>query len=171
MAGFGLYKIGVMGYSCRSGQFDRPSAKRTLRRIPPQTERRDAHESIPAATQLLLVSPKPTGSQIPVYRADLSLYAHVSEKRFERLQSVGLIARIVRSRKGDIKRAILFALPGEPKETSARTYLGKPYSYREHLDSGLRCWRLKRLDWKDEDGVVIDTRGVFLRVVQECTAR
>ena len=108
-----------------------------------------------------------TGS-IPVYRADRSLYAHVSEQRLERLQSAGLVARVVRSRKGDIKRVILFGRPGEPGPTPNGAYLGTRYSFREQLESGTQYWRHKRLDLKDEDGVSIIGRSVFLRVVEEC---
>ncbi len=43
---------------------------------------------------------------IPVYHADGGLYSHVDEQRLERLQSVGLIDRVVRSRKKQIMRAI-----------------------------------------------------------------
>ena len=97
-----------------------------------------------------------TGS-IPVYRADRSLYAQVGEQRLERLQSAGLVARVVRSRKGDIKRVILFAPPGEPKPPGAGAYLGTRYSFREHLDSGYRVWALKRLGRQTERSEPIAT--------------
>ena len=45
---------------------------------------------------------------IPVYHADGSLYAWATEQRFARLQSAGMVARVVRHRKGRISRAILF---------------------------------------------------------------
>jgi hypothetical protein len=45
---------------------------------------------------------------IPVYNADGSLFASASEQRLARLQSAGLVNRVVRSRKGQIMRAILF---------------------------------------------------------------
>jgi hypothetical protein len=50
---------------------------------------------------------------IPVYRADGRLYDHVTERGLARLQEAGLIARVVRHRKGHINRAILFVRPGE----------------------------------------------------------
>ena len=61
---------------------------------------------------------------IPVYHADGSLFAWVSEQRFARLQSAGLVARVVRHRKGGINRAILFMRPGEPKPLSASSMMG-----------------------------------------------
>ena len=85
-----------------------------------------------------------TGS-IPVYRADHSLYARVSEQRLERLQSAGLVARVVRTRRGDVKRAILFVGPGEPSPILAGDLGGTRYSFREHLDSGYYVWAHKRV--------------------------
>src|ERR1035437_5643752 len=82
---------------------------------------------------------------IPVYHADGSLYAVVNEQRFERLQSVGLVARVVRSRKGQVKRAILFLRHGEPKPTSVSSVMGTRYSIKELLDHG-PVWELKHLD-------------------------
>jgi len=114
------------------------------------------------------VSLKTITGSIPVYRADHSLYAHVSGERLERLQSVGLVARVVCSRNGDIKRAILHGQPGEPGPTPAGAYLGTRYVVKERLDSGPQCWRFKAVDRRDEDGSVFDGRAVFLQVVQEC---
>ena len=85
-----------------------------------------------------------TGS-IPVYCADGSLYCTANEERLERLQSVGLVARVVRSRKGDIKRAILFVGPSEPSPIPAGALGGTRFSFREHLHSGYRVWALKRV--------------------------
>ena len=47
-------------------------------------------------------------ASIPVYRADGRLYDVVTERALARLQAAGLIARVVRHRKGHINRAILF---------------------------------------------------------------
>ena len=38
----------------------------------------------------------------------------------------------------------------------------------ENLDSGQRCWKLRRLDRRDEDGTPVSTRGVFLQVIADC---
>jgi hypothetical protein len=82
-------------------------------------------------------------SSIPVYRADGRLYDVVTERGLARLQAAGLIARIVRHRKGHINRAILFVRPGEaPMPRTA--YMGTGYSFKDHLEHGV-CWDLKRL--------------------------
>jgi hypothetical protein len=67
---------------------------------------------------------KTMNASIPVYRADGTLYACVSEQRLANLQSAGLVARVVRHRKGHINRAILFLLPGEPKPMSRSSVMG-----------------------------------------------
>ena len=91
------------------------------------------------------MSPKANTALIPVYHADGSLYAWASEQRLARLQSAGLVARVVRQRKGWITRAILFMRPGEPKPTSASSVMGTRYSFKESLEHG-SVWELKHLD-------------------------
>ena len=83
-------------------------------------------------------------TSIPVYQADGSLYASVSEQRLARLQSAGLVSRVVRHRKGHINRAILFLRPGEPKPMAAGSLTGTRYSFKEPLEHG-RAWDLKHL--------------------------
>jgi hypothetical protein len=106
---------------------------------------------------------------IPVYRADGSLYAWASERRFARLQSAGLVARVVRLRKGRINRAILFLRPGEPKLLSARALAGTRYSFKELLKHG-PAWELKHLGGNPsgETYAPPETRSVFLQVVADC---
>ena len=82
---------------------------------------------------------------IPVYQADGSLYAWASEQRFARLQLTGMVARVVRQRKGHISRAILFLRPGAPKPLSASSMMGTRYSFKESLVHG-RAWDLKHLN-------------------------
>ena len=91
------------------------------------------------------MSLKAITSSIPVYRADGSLFCTANEERLARLQSVGLVARVVRSRKGDVKRAILFVGPGEPSPILAADLGGTRFSFREHLLSGYYVWSHKRL--------------------------
>jgi len=91
------------------------------------------------------VSLKTISGSIPVYRADGSLCCTANEERLARLQSVGLIARVVRSRKGEAKRAILFVGPGEPSPILAGDLGGTRYSFREHLPDGHYIWAHKRL--------------------------
>jgi hypothetical protein len=107
---------------------------------------------------------------IPIYNADGSLYACVSEQRFARLQGAGLLARTVRHRKGRIARAILFIRPGEPKPILASSVAGTRYSFKELLDHG-PAWELKHLGGKrgDETYAPPETRSAFLQVVADCT--
>ena len=113
-----------------------------------------------------------TTALIPVYCADHSLYAHVNEQRLARLQSAGMIDRLVRSRKGDVKRAILFMRVGEPKPTPASSVAGTKYSFKERLEHG-RAWDLKHLG-ADRDGKTYappEIRSAFLQVVADCMAK
>ncbi|MBZ5729455.1 MAG: hypothetical protein LAP87_31325 [Acidobacteriia bacterium] len=107
---------------------------------------------------------------IPVYHADGSLYACASEQRFSRLQSAGLVARVVRNRKGQVKRATLFLRPGEPKPVSANSLAGTRYSFAEMLEHG-PAWELKHLGG-NRDGTTYapsEARQDFLQVVADCT--
>jgi hypothetical protein len=106
---------------------------------------------------------------IPVYNADGSLYAWVPEERLVRLQSAGLLARVVRSRKGQIKRAILFLGPGAPKPISASSVAGTKYSFKEHL-THRPAWELKHLGGcrNGKNYPPPETRHVFLQVIADC---
>ena len=106
---------------------------------------------------------------IPVYQADGSLYACVSEQRLARLQSAGLVARVVRHRKGHVNRAFLFLRPGEAKPLSASSVTGTRYSYKEPLEHG-PAWELKHLGG-NRDGKTYappEMRPDFLQVVADC---
>lgn len=106
---------------------------------------------------------------IPVYHADGSLFAWASEQRFARLQSAGMVARVVRRRKGLIDRAILFLRPGEPKPLSASSLMGTRYSFKESLEHG-PAWDLKRLGG-GRDGKTYappELQPDFLRVIADC---
>jgi len=102
--------------------------------------------------------------RIPLYTAEGELSDWISEQRLARLQAAGLIARVVRHRKGHINRAILFRRPNEGRAAELKDYLGTRYSFREHLDNGYLCWRLRRLGRGNE------LRPIFLTVVAECMA-
>ena len=113
--------------------------------------------------------PKNINPSIPVYHADGSLYGCVSEQRLARLQSAGLVARVVRHRKGYINRAILFLRPGEPRPTSTSSVVGTRYSFKEGLEHG-PAWELKHLDG-NRDGKTYappETRAAFLEVIADC---
>jgi hypothetical protein len=113
---------------------------------------------------------KTMNTSIPVYNADGSLCACVSEQRLATLQSAGLVARVVRHRKGHVNRAILFLRPGEPKPTSASSVMGTRYSFEESLEHG-RAWELKHLDGSrgGKNYAPAETRAAFRQVVNDCT--
>ncbi len=106
---------------------------------------------------------------IPVYHADGSLFAWASEQRFARLQSAGLVARVVHQRKGRINRAILFLRPGEPKPLSASSVMGTRYSFKESLEHG-QAWDLKHLGGSHDGKTYAppEMRPDFLQVVADC---
>jgi hypothetical protein len=108
---------------------------------------------------------------IPVYRADGRLYDVVTERALGRLQAAGLIARVVRHRKGYINRAILFVRPDEAP-MSRTAYMGTRYSFQDHLKCGV-CWDLKRLGgarW-GTNYAPDEVRPIFLQVVTDCLVR
>jgi hypothetical protein len=86
---------------------------------------------------------------IPVYHADGSLFAWASEQRFARLQSAGMVARVVRRRKGLIDRAILFLRPGEPKPLSASSLMGTRYSFKGENGPGKRARKTGQPELRD----------------------
>ena len=134
-------------------------------------KRRDARELISRSFSCHCTCVQETMTAlIPVYNADGTLYAWASKQRFERLQSVGLVARVIRSHKGQVKRAVLFIRPGEPKPVSASSVAGTRYSLKEHLEHGL-AWELKHLGGNSDGKTYAppETRAAFLEVVADCT--
>jgi hypothetical protein len=55
---------------------------------------------------------------------------------------------------------------GNPVETQAPR--GTKYSFLQKLDNGKQCWQHRRVERRDDDGVPVDTRSVFLEVVTGC---
>jgi hypothetical protein len=110
-------------------------------------------------------------SSIPVYDADGGLFACLSEQRLARLQSAGLVARVVRHRKGHINRAILFLRPGQATPLSAGSIAGTRYHIKERLKHGL-AWDLKHLGGNHDEKTYAPgkARAAFLQVVADCTA-
>jgi hypothetical protein len=105
--------------------------------------------------------------QIPYYAPDGTSLGFRSTKAAKRLISGGFV-KPAYGRKGHLKAIWLRREDGSsPVETHA--HAGTQYSFVENLDHG-RCWKLRRLDRRDEDGVLVSTRGVFLQVVTECLA-
>ena len=45
---------------------------------------------------------------------------------------------------------------------------GTKYSSLQNLEHGGRCWTLRRVDQRDEDGAMVSNRGAFLQVLTDC---
>jgi hypothetical protein len=95
----------------------------------------------------------------------------IDSRRLERLAEMGRISRVVRKRKGQPVRAILHRMPGEPKPSTLRDYMGTKYSVVQRLREGNRCYRLRSLGdnpREERDLAPEGVRAIFLRVVAEC---
>jgi hypothetical protein len=103
---------------------------------------------------------------IPLYAADGRSLGFRTLEAAERLVAKGYV-KASYGRKKNL-RAIWLCQEdgGNPVETHAQA--GTRYSFREALDSGLHCWKLRRVDGRDDDGMPVTTRGVFLQVLKEC---
>jgi hypothetical protein len=104
--------------------------------------------------------------QIPYYAPDGASLGFRSMVAAERLIEGGFV-KASYGRKGHLKAIWLQREDGtNPVATHARA--GTKYSFPQTLDNGRRCWKLRRLDQRDDDGVLVSTRGVFLQVVADC---
>ncbi|MCX6620642.1 MAG: hypothetical protein NTY38_06120 [Acidobacteria bacterium] len=103
-------------------------------------------------------------TEIPLYKADGELCDWITPARMDRLEKLELI-QIVRHKKGHVSRCILRQRPGDPPPARLADYVGTRYSFREHLENGHLCWRLRRLGREDE------LRPIFMQVVTDCLAR
>jgi hypothetical protein len=111
------------------------------------------------------------GRAIPLYRYDGDLIDWISAKRAERLGAAGR-TKLVRHKKRAINRVILHRMSGEPAPIRNTDDMGKRYSFRQHLDGGHRCWRLKSLA-SDRSEITLapeEVRPIFLRVLLDCLA-
>jgi hypothetical protein len=103
--------------------------------------------------------------QIPLYAPDGTSVGFRALDAAKRLIEGGYVKPSY-GRKGHLKAIWLRREDGSsPVEGRAR--VGTHYSFIENLEHG-RCWKLRRLDRRDEDGVPFTTRGVFLQVVADC---
>ena len=104
--------------------------------------------------------------QIPLYASDGTSLGFRPIDAARRLIAGGY-AKPAYGRKGHLKAIWLGQQDGgNPVETHARA--GTRYSFLQNLDSGSRCWKLRRVDWRDDDGMPVTTRGVFLQVLKDC---
>ena len=107
--------------------------------------------------------------QIPYYAPDGTPLGFRTHDAAKRLIEGGYV-KPSWGRKGHLKAIWLLQEDGgNPVETHART--GTRYSFLQNLNNGRRCWNHRRLDRRDEDGVPVSTRGVFLQVVVDCLVR
>ena len=103
--------------------------------------------------------------QIPYYAPDGTSLGFRSLAAAKRLIAGGFVKPSY-GRKGHLKAIWLQREDGRnPVET--RAPFGTRYSFLESLDHG-RCWKLRRLDRKDEDGVPFSTRSIFVQVLADC---
>jgi len=78
------------------------------------------------------------------------------------LLATGLVTPVY-GRKGHLK-AIFARQADGAAAFAAHLRAGTRYSFREHLDNGYLCWKLRRLGRGDE------LRPIFLQVVSDCLA-
>src|ERR1035441_2027350 len=117
--------------------------------------------------QTTKVSPK--REQIPIYAADGTSLGFRSLEAAKRLIESGYV-KPAYGRKGHLKAIWLLQEDGaNPVQANARS--GTRYSFLQNLDSGSRCWKFRRVDGRDDDGVPVTTRGVFQQVVADCLVR
>jgi len=103
--------------------------------------------------------------KIPYYAPDGTSLGFRSLAAAKRLIAGGFVKPSY-GRKGHLKAIWLRQEDGsDPVDTHAPG--GTRYSFLENMEHG-RCWKLRRLDRKDEDGTRVNTRGVFLQVIADC---
>ena len=107
-----------------------------------------------------------SADQIPYYAPDGTSLGVRSLAFAQRLVEGGFVKPSY-GRKGHLKAIWLLQQGGgNPVETHPRS--GTRYSFIETLEHG-RCYRLRRLDQRDDDGVPVSMRAAFLQVVADCT--
>jgi hypothetical protein len=105
---------------------------------------------------------------IPLYGPDGTSLGYRTPEAAERLVANGHV-KPAYGRKGHLKAIFLPCEDGHnPVETHPMG--ASRYSFLETLENG-RCWKLCRVDGRDENGVPVHTRGGFLQVVSDCLVR
>jgi len=105
--------------------------------------------------------------QIPYYAPDGSSLGFRPLVAAQQLVAGGFVKPSY-GRKGHLK-AIWLQREDGGNPVATRAAAGTRYSFLENLEHG-RCWKLRRLDGKDEDGVEFSTRGIFVQVLADCLA-
>ena len=102
---------------------------------------------------------------IPYYAPDGASLGFRTPDAAKRLIADGFV-KPSWGRKGHLRAIWLQRTDGSnPIEAMARR--GTKYSHLQKLEHG-RCWKLRKLDGRDEDGVKFSARNVFLQVVTDC---
>ncbi len=104
--------------------------------------------------------------QIPYYAPDGTPLGFRSPEAAKRLVAGGFVTPSY-GRKGHLK-AIWQQKADGTSPVEANVAPGTQYSFQQRLDSGKRCWKLRRLDRRDDEGTLVTTRGVFLQVLSDC---
>jgi len=102
---------------------------------------------------------------IPYYAPDGSSLGFRTPDAAKRLIAIGYV-KPSWGRKGHL-RAIWLQSPDGSNPIEAKARQGTKYSHMQKLEHG-RCWKLRKLDGRDEDGVKFSARNVFLQVVTDC---
>ena len=102
---------------------------------------------------------------IPLYTADGRSLGFRTLDAATRLVAAGSV-KASYGRKKNLRAIWLVKEDGKSVETHART--GTRYSFLQNLASGSRCWKLRQVDQRDENGKDVSTRNVFLQVVADC---
>jgi hypothetical protein len=104
--------------------------------------------------------------EIPYYASDGTSLGFRSLARALVLVAGGFVKPCY-GRKGFLRAIWLAKDDGSsPVETHPRS--GTRYTFIETLESG-RCYTLRRLDTRDDDGTLVSMRTAFLQVVADCT--
>jgi hypothetical protein len=102
---------------------------------------------------------------IPYYAPDGTSLGSRTPEAAKRLIEGGYV-KPSWGRKGHL-RAIWLQSPDGSNPIQTRTPPGAKYSFVEKLEHG-HCWKLRKLDGRDEEGVPFSARNVFLQVVADC---
>jgi hypothetical protein len=111
-----------------------------------------------------------SATTIPLYSYDGALVQFITPERLKRLEGLGRVRAVVRRRSGQIARAMLRQLPGDPRPLRPEDYIGTCYSFRQQISDGHRCYRLRALGGgsSETDLAPEEVRPIFLRVLLEC---
>jgi hypothetical protein len=102
---------------------------------------------------------------IPFYAPDGAALGFRTIEAAQCLISCGFVKPSY-GRKGHL-RAIWLQQENGDSPVKANPPSGTRYSYMETLEHG-RCWTLRRLDRRDDDGVLVSTRDAFFTVIADC---